>query len=172
MASPIIVRPARIDEAEALGAIGFDAWCNSAFAEHDAGRADRAALRAEFIAFCRQCHARTLVAERAGVLLGWGARENDDFLISDLWVGAHAQGQGAGAALLDALEVGIAKAGFDHVELETYAGNTGAVRFYHRHGYQTIWRGLKHSPSLNYALDKVRLAKTLAAQPDTGLPTA
>ena len=172
MASLIVVRPARLEEADALGAIGFDAWSNSAFAEHDAGRADREALRAEFIAFCQQFHAQTLVAERDGLLMGWGARENDDFLISDLWVGAHAQGQGAGAALLEALEVGIAKAGFDHVELETYAGNAGAVRFYQRHGYQTIWRGLKHSTSLNYALDKVRLAKTLAAQPDTGLPTA
>lgn len=172
MASLIVVRPARLEEADALGAIGFDAWSNSAFAEHHAGRADREALRAEFIAFCHQFHPQTLVAERDGLLMGWGARENDDFLISDLWVAAHAQGQGAGAALLEALEVGIAKAGFDHVELETYAGNAGAVRFYQRHGYQTIWRGLKHSPSLNYALDKVRLAKTLAAQPDTGLPTA
>lgn len=172
MAAPILVRPAQPGEAEALGAIGYDAWLNSAFAEHDAGRADREALMSEFILFCRQYHERLLVAARTGVLLGWGARENGDHIISDLWVGAHAQGQGAGSALLDALEAGIAKAGFNHAELETYAGSAAAIRFYQRHGYATTWRGLKFTPSLNYELDKVRMAKTLGARPDTGLLTA
>ena len=153
-------------EAEILGTIGFDAWQNSAFGQDDHGRADRTALLAEFIAFCRDRCDTMLVAELDGTLAGWGAREDMDHIISDLWVAPWAQGRGIGAALLDAFENAIAKAGFAHVELETYAGNAGAVKFYMRQGYSTIWRGMKHSSSLNYALDKVRLRKPLmAAQP-------
>lgn len=54
-----------------------------------------------------------------------------------------------GTALLEALEVGIAKAAYNFVELETYAGNVGALRFYQRHGYQIVWRGPKFFASLN-----------------------
>lgn len=101
------------------------------------------------------------MAELDGAFAGWGAREKLDHVISDLWVAPHAQGKGVGAALLDALEIAIASAGFADAELETYAGNDGAVRFYVRQGYSIIWRGMKHSPSLNYALDKLRLSKRL-----------
>jgi ribosomal-protein-alanine N-acetyltransferase len=174
MPSRFLVRAARRDDAPALGAIAIDAWAASAFAELDAGRTDREALRRTFTDFCQTHHARILVAEGQDGLLGWGARENGDFHISDLWVGPSAQGQGVGTALLEALEVGIAKAAYNFVELETYAGNVGALRFYQRHGYQIIWRGLKFSASLNYELDKVRLARSLdrGTPPDTGLPEA
>lgn len=148
-------------EAEILGEIGFDAWKLSAFGMDDCGRANQGALREEFIAFCRDHSDNILVADFAGKPAGWGAREEMDEVISDLWVAPWAQGQGVGAALLDALEGAIAKSGFAYAELETYAGNAGAVRFYMRQGYSAIWRGMKHSPSLNYALDKVRLRKSL-----------
>lgn len=148
-------------DAERLGAIGFDAWEQSAFGIDDAGRADRVALKTEFITFCREHGDAIIMAELDGALAGWGAREDHDHVISDLWVSPHSQGKGVGAALLDALEIAIANAGFAHAELETYAGNDGAVRFYVRQGYSIIWRGMKHSPSLNYALDKLRLSKRL-----------
>jgi len=102
-----------------------------------------------------------LVAAAGQEFFGWGAREELDNVISDLWVAPIAQGQGVGAALLDALEGAIAKQGFEFSELETYAGNAGAVRFYERQGYEPIWRGMKFSASLNYELDKVRFRKSL-----------
>ena len=147
--------------AEAMGEVGFAAWEHSAFGVHDAGRTDRDGLRDEFVRFCREKPQTLLVASADGKILGWGAREEMDNVVSDLWVGPHAQGQGVGAALLAALEDAIAKQGLDFAELETFAGNAGAVRFYERQGYEAVWRGMKFSASLNYELDKVRFRKSL-----------
>lgn len=150
-------------DAPALGAIGFASWEASAFGADDAGRADRASLRSEFVSFCETHPDKMVVAkDRCGQFLGWGAREHGDFTISDLWVAPHAQGRGVGAALLGVLEAAIASSGFTFSELETYAGNVGAVRFYERWGYQPVWRGSKYSASLKYELDKVRFRKSLA----------
>jgi len=156
-----LLRAPAPSEAETLGRIGFDAWELSAFGDDDQGRADRTALLEEFVAFCRDQRDTMLIAELDGKPAGWGAREYLNEVVSDLWVAPWAQKRGVGAALLEALEIAIAKGGFAHAELETYAGNVGAVRFYMRQGYTPIWRGMKHSPSLNYALDKVRLRKPL-----------
>lgn len=147
--------------AEALGNIGFDAWQNSPFGHDDAGRTDRQKLRAEFVTFCRDKPQTILVASGHGTILGWGAREDMDHVISDLWVAPAAQRQGVGVALLEALEEAIAKQGFAFAELETYAGHAGAVRFYLRQGYEPVWRGMKFSASLNYELDKIRFRKPL-----------
>ncbi|MFK4809281.1 GNAT family N-acetyltransferase [Devosia sp. ZW T5_3] len=172
MALSFAIEPAQPEQAEALAEIGISAWRQSAFGENDAERTAISQLSNEFKKFCRTSADKILVARQKGVPLGWGAREDGDHVISDLWVSSHAQGQGVGAALLDALEAAIASHGFTNAELETYAGNAGAVRFYQRHGYVPVWRGLKFSASLNYELDKIRFSKPLAgqAQHGTGLP--
>jgi ribosomal-protein-alanine N-acetyltransferase len=157
----LLIGPVGPDRAEILGNVGFAAWTHSAFGQDDAGRADRERLRDEFVSFCRDKPETMIVASADGQILGWGAREDMDNVISDLWVAPSAQGQGIGAALLEALEDAIAKQAFDFAELETYAGNAGAVRFYERHGYEPVWRGMKFSASLNYELDKVRFRKAL-----------
>lgn len=156
-----IITSALPDHAESMGDAGFAAWAQSAFGLHDAGRTDHRKLRDEFIRFCREKPETVLVARAGDAILGWAAREDMDNIISDLWVAPDAQGQGVGAALLAALEDAIAKQGFGFVELETFAGNAGAVRFYERQGYEAIWRGMKFSASLNYELDKVRFRKAL-----------
>lgn len=157
----LVIGPASPDLAESLGMIGFAAWEQSAFGQDDAGRADRQKLLDEFVSFCHDKPQTMLIAATGQEILGWGAREEMDNIVSDLWVAPIAQGQGVGAALLDALEGAIAKQGFEFSELETYAGNAGAVRFYERSGYEPIWRGMKFSASLNYELDKVRFRKFL-----------
>jgi len=157
----LVIGPASPDLAESLGTIGFAAWEKSAFGQDDAGRADRQKLLVEFVSFCHDKPQTMLIAAVDQEILGWGAREEMDNIVSDLWVAPIAQGQGVGAALLDALEGAIAKQGFEFSELETYAGNAGAVRFYERRGYEPIWRGMKFSASLNYELDKVRFRKSL-----------
>ena len=158
----MILRPATAQDAVLLGKTGFAAWQQSAFGSNDAGRTDPVLLEAAFIGFCREKPDTILLAEDAGQLQGWGARECSDHVISDLWVAPHAQGRCVGAVLLAALEEAIALAGFSFAELETYAGNAGAVRFYTRQGYEPIWRGMKFTASLNYELDKIRFRKTLS----------
>jgi ribosomal-protein-alanine N-acetyltransferase len=87
----IVVRRARPGEGKALGAIGFAAWKASEFAMHDAGRADRAALLADFEKLGTEQPETILVAELDGRLAGWGAREDCNQYISDLWVAPEFQ---------------------------------------------------------------------------------
>lgn len=157
----LIIRPARAEEAEALGAIGFAAWAEGEHGVLDGGRGDRAALKAEYLRFCRDTAARILVAAAGGRQLGWGARERGDDYVSDLWVAPEAQGQGVGSALLAGLERDIAAAGFLRAHLETRAGASAAIRFYERRGYAIEWRKEKFAASLGYAIDKVGLSKPL-----------
>ena len=159
--TPTLVRPANIAEAPALGTIGFDAWLGSAFAVLDHGRTDRVRLRHEFESFCATKSETILVAEVQGAPVGWGAREDGDHVVSDLWVSPAAQGTGIGTALLAALEDVIRRAGHPAAELETAASNAAAIRFYERHGYGIAWRREKLSATLGYALDKVGLSKPL-----------
>jgi [ribosomal protein S18]-alanine N-acetyltransferase len=157
----LVLRKARPAEAGPLGDVGFAAWAESEFGRADAGRTDRQALLAEFRAFGVTYAARTLVAEEDGELLGWGAREDGDSLVTDLWVAPQHQGRGIGGALLDALEREIVAAGYAIAELETLASNLRAIQFYEQHGFMIAWRGEKFSSSLGYAIDKVRMNKSL-----------
>ncbi|MBN9306192.1 MAG: hypothetical protein BGO82_19055 [Devosia sp. 67-54] len=159
--SAIVLRPARADEAELLGEIGFASWAASAFGRNDAGRTDRAALRREFCSFAAEAPDTVLVAEMAGEIAGWGAREHRNQEISDLWIGPAWQGRGIGAALLTRLVADIRTQGFAMAELETLAANRQAVRFYERHGFATVWHREKFSPALGYAIDKVGMNKSL-----------
>lgn len=157
----ILVRPARPGEGIALGAIGFAAWAASEFAINDAGRVDRAALRAEFDKLGEDHPETILVAEADGQLAGWSACEDRNQVISDLWVAPAFQGRGVGAMLLRAMETEIAALGMEKAELETLATNTKAIHFYERHGFVVVWRSEKFSSSLGYAIDKVGMNKSL-----------
>jgi [ribosomal protein S18]-alanine N-acetyltransferase len=158
----IVVRKARPDEGRALGAIGFAAWAASQFAINDAGRTDRKALLNDFEKFGTEQPEMILVAETKGSLAGWGAREDRNHQISDLWVAPKFQGQGVGTLLLDALEAEIAALGLGTAEVETLATNTRAIQFYEQRGFVVVWRGEKFSSSLGYAIDKVRMNKSLS----------
>jgi [ribosomal protein S18]-alanine N-acetyltransferase len=157
----IVVRKARPGEGKALGAIGFAAWAASEFAVNDNGRVDRRALLADFEKLGEEHPETILVAETGGQLAGWGARENRDHRISDLWIAPEFQGRGIGSALLSALEAEVAALGMD-AELETLANNKKAIRFYERHGFVVKWRAEKFSSSLGYAIDKVGMNKSLS----------
>lgn len=155
------IRPARQDEAEHLGEIGFASWAGSEHGELDGGRGDRVRLRQAFIGFGVKLWPVILVAELDGAPVGWASRENSDNYVSDLWVAPYWQGRGIGARLLDAMEAEIRAGGHATAELETRAGAVRAVRFYHRQGYGEVWRKEKFSEPLGYAVDKVRLVKAL-----------
>ena len=157
----VTLRGACSEEAQALGDLGFAAWEASAFAENDAGRVDRQRLREEFRAFGLDFAPTMLVADLNGVAVGWGAREGQDHLVSDLWVAPEAQGRGIGSLLLAELVEQVRRAGYPAAELETLASNAQAVGLYQRHGFITVWRAEKFSRTLGYAIDKVGMTKTL-----------
>lgn len=157
----IVVRKAHAGEGTALGALGFAAWAASAFGREDRGRADRGALLAEFERLGHEQPDTMLVAEVDGRVAGWGAREDRDHVISDLWVSPEYQGRGVGGALLEALVAEISALGGETAELETLASNAKAMRFYEWHGFVVTWRREKFSTPLGYVIDKVGMNKSL-----------
>ena len=161
MSAAVTIRPARAEEGELLGELGFAAWAEGVISTAGGPEVDRHHVRDHFIAFCTTGYETILVAEMAGRSVGWGAREDRDNYISDLWILPAAQGQGIGRILLEALEDEIAEAGYGTAELETAAVNTGGIRFYERAGYSLVWRKLKFSRGLGREVEKVRLSKRL-----------
>ena len=158
----VSVRPARLEEVEALARIGFAAWLESDIAAMDAGRADRDALFREFQAFCLESHDAICVAHLVDQPVGWGARVIQGNYISDLWVLQSMRGRGAGSALIARLEADIRKAGYARAELEVVQDNARALRFYQARGYEIIWRGERFDEALGYAVPRLRLVKPLS----------
>ncbi|MCC6007653.1 MAG: GNAT family N-acetyltransferase [Rhodobacteraceae bacterium] len=90
--------------------------------------------RAEDLAFIARTIARTEVIvarDRAGRALGFLSRDGED--VPGLHVAARARGRGVGGAL-----IGSAKGGRARLSLWTFQANTGARRFYARHGFREV----------------------------------
>jgi ribosomal-protein-alanine N-acetyltransferase len=142
------------------------AWADGEISAAGGADVDRAYVRAQFVSFCTRGFATILVAEVDGLPAGWGAREDSDNYVSDLWIAPGFQRRGIGGALLDRFETDIAEAGYATAELETAAANAGGIRFYERHGYRQVWRQVKFSSGLDRDVEKVRLVKPLRPRQD------
>ncbi len=95
--------------------------------------------------------AETFVADAAdGRPLGFISLLGD--FIGGLFVAPEAQGHGIGRALLD-----HARARRDALELEVYAENAGALRFYRRYGFREISRRAHDDEGLPHANIHMRL---------------
>ncbi|MBY5931808.1 GNAT family N-acetyltransferase [Tateyamaria omphalii] len=122
------LRPAKPTDAGAVGAIlsGFidgTTWM------------PRIHTRAEDLSFAGHMIERgwVTVAEQGGQIRAFSARNGAD--VHALYVDARAQGQGIGADLLAEMQ-----AASDHLTLWTFETNTGAQRFYLRHGFVEVER--------------------------------
>ena len=73
------------------------------------------------------------VIERGGAVCGFMARNEAE--IHALYIDKYAQNQGLGSRLLHAAQSGCA-----HLALWTFQANTGAQRFYLRHGFRETAR--------------------------------
>ena len=135
----IALRAATADDANAVGAI------LSAFVD-DTPWMPRIHTRAQDLAHSARMvdFGWVTVASRNGCVIGFSARNGAD--LNALYVAQDAQSQGAGAALLKQ-----AQEQTDHLDLWTFQANTGAQRFYARHGF-------------------VETARSDGAENDEGLP--
>ncbi|WP_313140030.1 GNAT family N-acetyltransferase [Rhizobium croatiense] len=148
---------------EAVGAIGFAAWAaGEAFEDCYRDTHVIAKVQQEFAAFPDETKGEIFVAELAGVIVGWGAREGERNYVSDLWVHPDCQGKGVGRALLLHLCELMATEGLATVRLETHARNERAIRLYERCGFSTIWHGVEFSKSMGVPLEMVHMEKPLA----------
>jgi len=86
-------------------------------------------------------HAIFLVAEEAGEIVGFTCANHQTGMVWALFVDPAHEGHGHGRALLDAALARLVAAGHEQAWLTTGAG-TRAERFYRRHGWREMGRGL------------------------------
>jgi ribosomal protein S18 acetylase RimI-like enzyme len=132
--SPIIVRPARSEDADALVAILTDTFESTW--RPQVTEAAAAAFKSEDRprAFVGERGLEFLVGERDGTVVGLVHWEGD--FVNALHVHSTAARTGVGAALMDAAEAAIAAAGHPSARLETDTFNTRSQAFYAARGYR------------------------------------
>ncbi|WP_183693213.1 GNAT family N-acetyltransferase [Rhizobium leguminosarum] len=147
---------------EAVGAIGFAAWAaGEAFEDCYRDPGMIAKVQQEFGVFPHEAKGEIFVAELAGEIAGWGAREGERNYVSDLWVHPDFQGRGVGRALLLHLCELMAAERLATVPVDTHARNERAIRLYERCGFSIIWHGVEFSKSMGVPLEKVHMEKKL-----------
>ena len=126
--SDLTLRPARTTDAGATGAI------LSAFAA-DTDWMPQLHSAAENISFAGAMIDRgwVTVAEAERRVIGFMARDRED--IDALYIAPGQRGHGVGAALLRQAQAAVPRLG-----LWTFQANTGAQRFYKRHGFAEVDR--------------------------------
>ncbi|AIC27084.1 GCN5-related N-acetyltransferase protein [Rhizobium etli bv. mimosae str. IE4771] len=167
MVTDLTIRTIVPADHEAVGAVGFAAWA-AAGAFEDCYRDLRviAKVQQEFAAFPHETKGEIFVAEQAGEIVGWTAREGERNYVSDLWVHPYSQAKGVGRALLSYLCELMAAEGLATVRLDTHARNERAIRLYERCGFTIIWHGVEFSKSMGVPLEKVHMEKQLADRPN------
>ncbi|ATU91950.1 GNAT family N-acetyltransferase [Phyllobacterium zundukense] len=157
----VVIRRATEADIAAIAAIGSRAWASNVFSFEPELPGMRAHVEQAFREFAEASYRDVLVAVADETVLGWGAREEDNDYISDLWVEPVVQGQGIGSSLLRALMSAIAEAGYTKARIGTHARNVGAIRLYQREGFDIVEQGPEWSTSLEREIDKVKMLAEL-----------
>jgi [ribosomal protein S18]-alanine N-acetyltransferase len=157
------IRNARADEADILAAVGFRAWDSTADGWGDAENIRDNAFRA-FEMFTKDHWLAIDVAERAGQVLGWAAREKLDNAITDLWVEPIFQRQGIGTELLEHLEQEVLGAGHETIETQVHSENVAAIEFFRKSGFSVSWMTTAWSARLDRDVDTIGLVKRLVEE--------
>jgi ribosomal-protein-alanine N-acetyltransferase len=157
----VVIRRATEADIAAIAAVGSRAWASNVFSFERELPGMRAHVERAFREFAEASFGNVLVAEVEEAVLGWGARDEDNDYISDLWVDPVVQGQGIGSSLLRALKSAIAEAGYTKARISTHARNVGAIRLYQREGFDIVEQGPEWSTSLEREIDKVKMLAEL-----------
>jgi ribosomal-protein-alanine N-acetyltransferase len=157
----VVIRRATEADIATIAAVGSRAWASNVFSFEPELPGMRAHVQKAFREFAESSFAQVLVADVDGTIVGWGARDEDNDYISDLWVDPVVQGQGIGTTLLRALKAAIAEAGYTKARISTHARNVGAIRLYQREGFDIIEQGPEWSTSLEREIDKVKMLAEL-----------
>jgi L-amino acid N-acyltransferase YncA len=133
------IRPATVDDAEAIAAI-----YNEGIRGRGATFETRERTAAEVLAWFDGRHP-LLVAEDGGAVVGWvaasGYRARDCYAgIAEfsVYVAGAARGRGVGDALMAAFLPACEAAGFWKVLSRIFAENTGSLRLCARHGFRQV----------------------------------
>ena len=137
-ASPLLVRPARPADAEALKAILYDTFESTWRPQITASAAQAFLDEARPAAFVAERGLEFQVAERDGEVVGFVYWESD--FVHSLHVRSSHARSGVGAALMVLAEAEIARAGFQSVRLETDTFNQRSQAFYAARGFREAGR--------------------------------
>ncbi|MFK0683352.1 GNAT family N-acetyltransferase [Ochrobactrum sp. BD67] len=158
--SELLIRRGFPGEFVSMAALAVRAWRIAARdVELTAKRQE--ALEVKFLRDLQENVDGVLVAERGGIIAGWGARVPQSNYISDLWVDPPHHGQRIGTQLLDALVAQILLNGFDEAVIGTHTDNLPAINLYKKAGFQIEWQGEEWSESFSKTVGKVRMRTKL-----------
>ena len=135
--APILLRPSRSDDLDALTALAT-ASCLSSIDQLPVFRDRKDEIEPAFRRFLSEEWPRILVAEHDQQILGLVSPDVKTGEISDLWVDPAEQGTGIGGVLLSAGEAAIRQNGQSCAWLTTHADNRKALRFYLSQGYALL----------------------------------
>jgi [ribosomal protein S18]-alanine N-acetyltransferase len=155
----IAIRPASSADAARLAEIGVTAWELAVADWGENPETLRENAEYAYSSFCGENWMKILLAEWDGVTAGWGACENGDDLVTDLWVLPEFQGRGIGTRLLVRLEQQIIGAGYHHARIDTHARNGRAIRLFKELGYHVHAYSVSYAPVLDRDVDKVEMIK-------------
>ncbi len=157
----VVIRRATEADITAIAAVGSSAWASNIFSFEPELPGMRMHVEKAFREFARSSYNTVLVAQLEQTVLGWGAREENNDYISDLWVDPTVQGQGVGSSLLREMMAAIQHAGYLKARISTHARNIGAIRLYQREGFNIVEQGPEWSTSLEREIDKVQMLAEL-----------
>jgi len=155
------IRRATEADIAAIAAVGSRAWASNVFSFEPELPGMRRHVEKAFRTFAESSYGNVMVAEIDETVLGWGARDEDNDYISDLWVDPVVHGQGIGSAILRTLKSDIADAGYSKARISTHARNVRAIRLYEREGFVIVEQGPEWSTSLEREIDKVKMLAEL-----------
>ena len=164
MTARLVIRRATRDDVPAMREAAISSyWSNFDQLEPGASQHSgyRDAVVAMFDAETRENWRDSYVAEVDGTVAGYCARRPGIGEIADLWVAAAAQGQGAGAGLIEAHAGDMVAEGIGEMRLETHARNANGIRFYVRQGFRATGTGHFHSKGLGRDVPVVFLVRVL-----------
>lgn len=155
----ILIRPAHPEDIEKLCVIGLQAWNRSIGTLVPIKVREAINNDDPFKPFIQSMGENIRVARIDGDLAGFGAREEMDNVISDLWVAHQYEGKGVGRALIQHLEIEIKKEGYPTSRINVATENARALGLYQHLGYRIIWQGSMFDPTLQTDIHKTELEK-------------
>lgn len=157
----VVIRRAIEADIAAVAAVGSRAWASNIFSFEPEMPGMRAHVENAFREFAETSFGTVIVAEVDKTIVGWGARDEDNDYISDLWVEPVVQSQGIGSTLLRAMKAAIQEAGYAKARISTHARNVRAIKLYQREGFDIVEQGPEWSTSLEREIDKVKMLAEL-----------
>lgn len=156
----LLIRRGFPGEFVSMAALAVRAW-RIAARDIELGAERQKVLEARFLRDLQENADGVLVADRGGIIAGWGARVPQSNYISDLWLDPPYHGQRIGMQLLSALMAKILLDGFDEALIGTHADNLPAINLYKKAGFQIDWQGEERSESFGRTVEKVRMRADL-----------